>query len=82
LARTKRSFISEASWPQAVTLAEPRAAAKSAFFATSSEFRAWLEERYDKDKELWVGFHKTSSGKQSITWPEAVGEALCFGWID
>ena len=33
-------------------------------------------------RELWVGFHKKDSGKPSITWPESVDEALCFGWID
>ena len=32
--------------------------------------------------ELWVGFYKKSSGKPSITWPESVDGALCFGWID
>src|SRR5205823_7003743 len=32
--------------------------------------------------EQWVGFHRKSSGRASITWPEAVDEALCFGWID
>src|SRR4029453_6808991 len=52
------------------------------FFATPSEFRAWLEEHHATAKELLVGFHKKSSGKPSITWPEAVDEALCFGWID
>ena len=29
-----------------------------------------------------MGFYKTDSGKTSITWPESVDEALCFGWID
>ena len=52
------------------------------FFATSEEFRAWLEAHYDKRKELWIGFYKKGSGKPSITYPEAVDEALCFGWID
>jgi uncharacterized protein YdeI (YjbR/CyaY-like superfamily) len=52
------------------------------FFATPEKFRAWLEEHHDKRKELWVGFYKKGSGKPSITWPEAVDEALCFGWID
>jgi uncharacterized protein YdeI (YjbR/CyaY-like superfamily) len=52
------------------------------FFATQSEFRAWLEENHDTSRELWVGFYKKSSGKPSITWPESVDEALCFGWID
>jgi uncharacterized protein YdeI (YjbR/CyaY-like superfamily) len=55
---------------------------KPTFFATPSEFRRWLEEHHDATQEVWVGFHKKSSGKPSITWPEAVDEALCFGWID
>jgi uncharacterized protein YdeI (YjbR/CyaY-like superfamily) len=52
------------------------------FFATPREFRAWLEENHDKRTEVWVGFYKKGSGKPGITWPEAVDEALCFGWID
>jgi uncharacterized protein YdeI (YjbR/CyaY-like superfamily) len=52
------------------------------FFATPSEFRAWLEENHAVIPELWVGFYKTRSGRPSITWPEAVDQALCFGWID
>jgi uncharacterized protein YdeI (YjbR/CyaY-like superfamily) len=55
---------------------------KPTFFATPSEFRAWLEKHHDTTQELWVGFYKTNSGKPSITWPEAVDEMLCFGWID
>lgn len=53
-----------------------------AFFATPSDFRAWLEEHHAGVLELWVGFYKTGSGRPSITWPEAVDQALCFGWID
>ena len=52
------------------------------FFATPAEFRAWLEAHHASVKELWVGFYKKDSGKPSITWPESVDEALCFGWID
>src|SRR5216117_1779826 len=55
---------------------------KPTYFTTPMEFRAWLEKRHDEARELWVGFHKKSSGQASITWPEAVDEALCFGWID
>jgi uncharacterized protein YdeI (YjbR/CyaY-like superfamily) len=51
------------------------------FFATPAEFRAWLEAHGDAD-ELLVGFYKKGSGRPSITWPESVDEALCFGWID
>ncbi|HKS30983.1 MAG TPA: YdeI/OmpD-associated family protein [Chthoniobacterales bacterium] len=52
------------------------------FFATSDDFRAWLEKYHQITTEQWVGFHRKSSGHASITWPEAVDEALCFGWID
>lgn len=55
---------------------------KPRFFATPAAFRAWLEKHHDTTKELWVGFYKKASGKQSITWPEAVDVALSFGWID
>ncbi len=52
------------------------------FFPTAEELRAWLEEHHADTPELWVGFHKRSTGKPSLIWPEAVDEALCFGWID
>ena len=52
------------------------------FFPTPSAFRKWLEANHASAKELWVGFYKKHSGKASITWPESVEEALCFGWID
>ena len=52
------------------------------FFPTPSAFRKWLAANHAKSKELWVGFYKKDSGKPSITWPESVDEALCFGWID
>jgi uncharacterized protein YdeI (YjbR/CyaY-like superfamily) len=52
------------------------------FFATPSGFRKWLEKHHQSARELWVGFYKKGSGKPSITWPESVDEALCFGWID
>lgn len=52
------------------------------YFATPGEFRAWLRDHHDTASELLVGFRKKASGKASITWPEAVDQALCFGWID
>jgi len=55
---------------------------KPVFFATPEEFRAWLVEHHATASELWVGFFKKGSGRPSITWPEAVDEALCFGWVD
>jgi uncharacterized protein YdeI (YjbR/CyaY-like superfamily) len=55
---------------------------KPKFFPSPSAWHAWLEEHHQKHEELWVGFYKVGSGKPSITWPEAVDGALCFGWID
>lgn len=55
---------------------------KPTFFATASELRSWLEDNHATASELLVGFYKRGSGKASITWPELVDEALCFGWID
>jgi uncharacterized protein YdeI (YjbR/CyaY-like superfamily) len=52
------------------------------FFATPAAFRAWLAAHHDRESELVVGFYKKGSGKPSITWPESVDEALCYGWID
>jgi len=52
------------------------------FFASAPAFRAWLLKHHESQCELWVGFYKKGSGKPSITWPESVDEALCFGWID
>lgn len=52
------------------------------FFETPAAFAAWLEEHHTATRELWVGYNKKGSGRPSITWPESVDEALCFGWID
>ena len=52
------------------------------YFKTAAEFRQWLERHHASATELWVGFHKRGTGRPSLTWPESVDEALCFGWID
>ena len=58
------------------------AAGKPTFFATPAEWRAWLEQHHATAREISVGFWKRETGKPSITWPQSVDEALCFGWID
>jgi uncharacterized protein YdeI (YjbR/CyaY-like superfamily) len=55
---------------------------KPTFFPTPAAFRAWLQKHGATATELWVGFYKKDSGRPSITWPESVDQALCFGWID
>lgn len=55
---------------------------KPVFFSAPDEFHEWLKEHHKEYKELWVGFYKTATGLPSMTWPESVDQALCFGWID
>ena len=55
---------------------------KPKFFSSPGQFREWLEQNHSRETELMIGFHKKSSGKKSITYAEALDEALCFGWID
>jgi len=52
------------------------------YFPSPAAFRRWLERHHAKAAFLWVGFHKKATGKPSMTWPESVDQALCFGWID
>lgn len=52
------------------------------FFPNQEDFRKWLEENHQQEKELLVGFYKVGSGKPSMSWSESVDQALCFGWID
>ena len=55
---------------------------KPKFFLKAADFRTWLEKNHATTTELWVWFYTKDSGKPSITWPESVDQALCFGWID
>lgn len=50
--------------------------------ANREKWRKWLEKFHDKEKEIWLIFYRKSSGKSSISYNDAVEEALCFGWID
>jgi uncharacterized protein YdeI (YjbR/CyaY-like superfamily) len=51
-------------------------------FPSAGDFRAWLERNHDRATELWIGYYKKGVAKASMTYLEAVEEALCFGWID
>jgi uncharacterized protein YdeI (YjbR/CyaY-like superfamily) len=52
------------------------------YFANILEWRQWLEQNHDKQKGVWLIHFKKNSGQHSINYPEALEEALCFGWID
>ena len=62
-------------------MAAPRPDSVSVF-TDAAQFRAWLEEHHDTATELWVGYYKKGVSRTSLSYPEAVEEALCFGWID
>lgn len=55
---------------------------KPRFFPSPAQFRSWLGRNHAAASELWVGLHKRGSGREGITYSEALDEALCFGWID
>jgi uncharacterized protein YdeI (YjbR/CyaY-like superfamily) len=52
------------------------------FFTSPAELRAWFEAHAGTERELWVGYWRKGTGRPSLTWSEAVDEALCVGWID
>ena len=52
------------------------------YVTNKDEWRLWLKENHDTKKEVWILHYKKRTGKTSIPYDEAVGEALCFGWID
>lgn len=49
---------------------------------TAADWRAWLAQHHQSESEIWLVFHKRHTGRTSITYDDAVDEALCFGWID
>lgn len=51
-------------------------------FINRDAWRAWLEKNYASETELWLVLYKKNSNKPTVTYGEAVEEALCFGWID
>jgi uncharacterized protein YdeI (YjbR/CyaY-like superfamily) len=60
-----------------------RPASPRGFRARSrAEWLAWLERHHATEREVWLVYAKTHSGKPTVRYPEAVEEAICFGWID
>jgi len=55
---------------------------KAIFFDGPDAFYDWLEEHHADEDEVLVGFYKKHTGRQTMTWSQAVDQALCFGWID
>jgi uncharacterized protein YdeI (YjbR/CyaY-like superfamily) len=55
---------------------------KVRFYRSAADFRRWLATNHARARELWVGFFRKDSGRGGLTYPEALDEALCHGWID
>ncbi|HSX47429.1 MAG TPA: bacteriocin-protection protein, partial [Patescibacteria group bacterium] len=51
-------------------------------FNTQDNWRSWLEDNYIQSQGIWLKHAKKSSGKKSLSYEEALEEALCYGWID
>ncbi len=51
-------------------------------FKTRLAWRAWLARNHAQEKGIWLAYYKKASGKKSVTYEEALQEALCYGWID
>ena len=52
------------------------------YAADRAAWRSWLETHGESSAAVWLVYYKKDSDQPSITWNEAVEEALCFGWID
>ena len=51
-------------------------------FKSSKEWASWLAQNHTKSSGLWLRLFKKASGVASVTYAEALDEALCYGWID
>jgi uncharacterized protein YdeI (YjbR/CyaY-like superfamily) len=52
------------------------------FLERPEQLRDWFDANHATANELWLGYHKKATGRPTISWSEAVDEALCVGWID
>ena len=51
-------------------------------FQCAEEWRSWLAEHADQSKGVWLKIKKKDSKEKTVSYAEALDEALCFGWID
>ena len=52
------------------------------YFDSTEALRDWFDANHATAEDLWVGYHRVATGVPSVTWSQAVDEALCVGWID
>jgi uncharacterized protein YdeI (YjbR/CyaY-like superfamily) len=63
-------------------MAAPRSDAEIKEFKTAAAWERWLAKNYGKEDGIWLKFAKKASGLTTVTYPEALDVALCYGWID
>lgn len=51
-------------------------------FASAEEWRKWIAEHHAKSNGVWLRLYKKDSGEKTVSYAEALEEALCYGWID
>lgn len=61
---------------------KPTLSLETIYPKTPEEWRNWLIENHTRENGIWVIQYNKKSGKPSVSWSDAVDEALCFGWID
>jgi uncharacterized protein YdeI (YjbR/CyaY-like superfamily) len=52
------------------------------YFASPAELRDWFDANHETASELWLGYHRKATSRPTVSWSDAVDEALCVGWID
>jgi len=55
---------------------------KTLFAKNGAQWRNWLGQNHLLEHEVWLVFYRNATGKASLSYDEAIDEALCFGWID
>ena len=52
------------------------------YMRSRAAWRNWLQKNHKARTEVWLVYYKKHTGKPTVTYDDAVEEALCFGWID
>ncbi len=55
---------------------------KTLSFRDAGALRKWLDENHSSSRGIWLRISKKASGTPSVTYAEALEEAICYGWID
>jgi hypothetical protein len=79
---TEESHAAQAVQTKAVETRAKQAHMKTMTFTSPREFRAWLAKNHGRSEGIWLRLYKKDSGVATLTYAEALDQALCHGWID